>query len=219
MTTRRSVNYNGDIPAPADAPPLDPSVDPRKRILRAADRLMYAKGYEAVGVAELCREAGVQKGSFYHFFASKQDLALEMLDRSWARTRRAIFAAAFDDESRTAVESITVYGELLAEHLDAGRSDVGVVAGCRYGNFAVELSAHDDAIRAKIEAIFAEMTGVLVGTIRRGVDAGDVRADIDAEQAAADVLAVMEGLMVMAKARQDPASLQRLGALSALVLD
>ncbi|MEM8705333.1 MAG: TetR family transcriptional regulator [Actinomycetota bacterium] len=203
----------------ADASVLDPSVDPRTRILRAADRLMYAKGYEAVGVAELCREAGVQKGSFYHFFASKQDLALEMLDRSWARTRRAIFASAFGDESRTALDAITRYGELLAEHLDTGRAEVGVVAGCRYGNFAVELSAHDDAIRAKIEAIFGEMTEVLVATIERGVAAGDVRADIDARQAAADVLAVMEGLMVMAKARQDPAPLQRLGALAALVLD
>ncbi len=194
-------------------------IDPKRRLLRAADRLMYAKGYEAVGVAELCREAGVQKGSFYHFFASKQDLAIEMLDRSWARTRKAIFAAAFDDESRTAVESITRYGDLLAEHLAIGHADGGVVAGCRVGNFAVELSAHDDAVRAKVEAIFADMTEILETTIRRGIEAGDVRADVDPAEAAADVLALMEGLMVMAKARQDPTPVSRLGHLAGLVLD
>ena len=196
----------------------DTEIDPKRRLLRAADRLMYAKGYEAVGVAELCREAGVQKGSFYHFFASKQDLAIEMLDRSWTRTRKAIFATAFDDASRTAVESITRYGELLAEHLTVGHADVGVVAGCRYGNFAVELSAHDVAIRAKVEAIFADMAEILEATVRRGIEAGDVDPDVDPAQAAADVLAVMEGLMVMAKARQDPAPLRRLGHLSSLVL-
>ena len=193
-------------------------IDPRQRLLRAADRLMYAKGYEAVGVAEVCREAGVQKGSFYHFFASKQDLAVEMLDRSWARTRTAIFASAFDDDRR-AVDSITRYGDLLAERLTVGRSDVGVVAGCRFGNFAVELSAHDEVIRAKIDEIFGEMSSIIEATIRRGIDAGDVSDDLDPAEAAADVVAVMEGLMVMAKARQDPAPLQRLGALSAFVLD
>lgn len=212
MTTRRSVNYNQGMDTATD-------IDPKRRLLRAADRLMYAKGYEAVGVAELCREAGVQKGSFYHFFASKQDLAIEMLDRSWRRTRKAIFAAAFDDESRTAVESIARYGELLAEHVAVGQSEVGVVAGCRYGNFAVELSAHDDAIRAKIETIFAEMGEILETTIRRGIDAGDVSPTVDPTQAATDVLAVMEGLMVMAKAQQDPAPVRRLGHLAGLVLD
>ena len=193
-------------------------IDPRQRLLRAADRLMYAKGYEAVGVAEVCREAGVQKGSFYHFFASKQDLAVEMLDRSWARTRTAIFASAFDDDRR-AVDSITRYGDLLAERLTVGRSDVGVVAGCRFGNFAVELSAHDEVIRAKIDEIFGEMSSIIEATIRRGIDAGDVSDDLDPAEAAADVVAVMEGLMVMAKARQDPAPLRRLGHLAGLVLD
>ena len=156
--------------------PTDTDLDPKDRLLRAADRLMYAKGYEAVGVAELCREAGVQKGSFYHFFSSKQDLAIEMLDASWSRTRRAIFAAAFDDPDRSADESITAYGELLAEHLAIGHADVGVVAGCRYGNFAVELSAHDDVIREKIEEIFSEMGAIVEATIQRGQTAGDVRA-------------------------------------------
>ncbi|MEM8925954.1 MAG: helix-turn-helix domain-containing protein [Actinomycetota bacterium] len=39
--------------------------DSRVRLLDAADRLMYERGYEAVGVAELCRVAEVKKGSFY----------------------------------------------------------------------------------------------------------------------------------------------------------
>ncbi|MEM9203905.1 MAG: TetR family transcriptional regulator [Actinomycetota bacterium] len=197
---------------------VDTDIDPKQRLLTAAHRLMYARSYEAVGVAELCREAGVQKGSFYHFFASKQDLAIEMLDASWRRTRRAVFATAFGDDARTAAESIAHYGELLADHLRVGRDEVGVIAGCRFGNFAVELSAHDDGVRAKIEEIFAEMASIIEAAIATGKAAGNVRADLDPTQAAADILAVMEGLMVMAKAQQDPAPLGRLGRLAELVL-
>ena len=62
-------------------PPSDTGTRPgtRERLLDAADRLMWARGYEAVGVAELCAEAGAPRGSFYHWWPSKQALAAAML--------------------------------------------------------------------------------------------------------------------------------------------
>lgn len=49
----------------------------RDRILTAARRLFHVNGYTAVGVADICREASVVKGSFYHFFPSKVCLNLK----------------------------------------------------------------------------------------------------------------------------------------------
>ena len=57
--------------------------DTRQRLLDTAEKLFYARSYEDVGVQEICREAGVKKGSFYHFFPSKRDLTLAILDDSW----------------------------------------------------------------------------------------------------------------------------------------
>jgi len=53
--------------------------DTKQRLLDTAQRLFYARSYEDVGVQEICQEAGVKKGSFYHFFPSKRDLTLAIL--------------------------------------------------------------------------------------------------------------------------------------------
>ncbi len=53
----------------------------RNRILDAALEAFARYGYDATGVAEICRRAGVTKGGFYHHFPSKQDAFLEMLER------------------------------------------------------------------------------------------------------------------------------------------
>ena len=52
----------------------------RAGILAAARKLFSQHGYDATGVAELCAEAGVSKGAFYHHFATKQALFLALLD-------------------------------------------------------------------------------------------------------------------------------------------
>ena len=53
----------------------------RTRILDVAQEAFARYGYDATGVAEICRRAGVTKGGFYHHFPSKQDVFLEMLKR------------------------------------------------------------------------------------------------------------------------------------------
>lgn len=54
--------------------------DAKDRLIAAAMELMYARGYTAVGVQEICDRAGVNKGSFYHFFPSKQALVLAVIE-------------------------------------------------------------------------------------------------------------------------------------------
>ena len=58
--------------------------DARDRILDAAQALIELRGYSALGVAEICKAAGVPKGSFYYFFESKEVLALAVIDEHWA---------------------------------------------------------------------------------------------------------------------------------------
>jgi AcrR family transcriptional regulator len=58
------------------------SIETRKRILTASLRLFAARGFNATGVAEICSACGVSKGAFYHHFASKQTVFLELM-RDW----------------------------------------------------------------------------------------------------------------------------------------
>ena len=52
----------------------------REAILKAAKRLILIKGYNATSVDDLLHDSGVGKGSFYHYFKSKEDLGYAILD-------------------------------------------------------------------------------------------------------------------------------------------
>lgn len=64
--------------------PQQRSEESRAHILQAAAESFARYGYEATGVAEICRRAGLSKGAFYHHFPSKQAVFLELLER-WLR--------------------------------------------------------------------------------------------------------------------------------------
>lgn len=179
---------------------------------------MHRHGYGAVGVADICRAAGAKKGSFYHFFESKQALAVEMLEQSWERARSTLFVDAFGDDEIGAVDAFTRYGRLLASNLVRLTADHGPVPGCRFGNFASELGGADERIRRCVDQVFDEMSDRFEAVIRRGQARGELPADLDAAAGARRVLAHMEGLMVLAKAAQDPALLEDLGPAVARLL-
>jgi TetR/AcrR family transcriptional repressor of nem operon len=195
-----------------------------ERLLDAADRLMYVRGYHDVGVAELCREADVRTGSFYYYFPSKEALAAAMLERAWARTDERIFAPAFDDPELGVLEAIGRYSELLEAHLRATQDRTGVLVGCRFGNFATETAPHLPLVQRATHSALTAMIGRFVDLIERSrgvspaVDVpGDERGDEPGEDARDDVeslatslVAQMEGLMVIAKACGDPAVIRRL---------
>ena len=75
--------------------------------------------------------------------------------------------------------------------------------GCGFGNFAAELATRDPIIGAKLAVIFAEMRAYFGAAISDAVQAGDI-APIDAAQASMAVLAHMEGLVLVAKAVNEP---------------
>ncbi len=179
--------------------------------MEAADALMYERGYEAVGVAELCRVARVKKGSFYFFFESKQALALAMLDNAWSRTQSTIFASSLTNPELGGLEAVDAYGHLLAEHLERIESRSKLVTGCRFGNLAAELSTRDEDIRLRLAEIFDEMVAMAAEAVARSVAAGEVAADTDILESARQIIGLMEGLMVLAKAHRSPDLLRHLG--------
>ncbi len=57
--------------------------------------LFHRRGYNAVGLKEICAEAKVNRGSFYNFFPSKRDLVLAVIDAHWESYRDEILEPAF----------------------------------------------------------------------------------------------------------------------------
>ncbi|MGE0726577.1 MAG: TetR/AcrR family transcriptional regulator [Acidimicrobiia bacterium] len=178
-------------------------------MLSAADRLLRYRGYEAVGVADVCREADVRKGSFYHFFDSKAALAVELLEQSWQRKRSEVFAPAFEQPST--IETFHRLGEQLAAGLTHELETEGAISGCRFGNFALELANTDEAIRGCVSHVFDSMAATFAAAIEAGQTSGELAADLDPTAVAFTLVAHMEGLLLLAKAKRDPALVSTFG--------
>lgn len=144
--------------------------DAGEKILAAGRSLFEARGYSALGVAEICKAAGVPKGSFYYFYESKEALALAVVDEHWADQRRE-WTRILSGGSGVAQPLDRL--RKLFEETEAGQHVVqqgcGTVLGCLFGNLSLEMSNRTEAVRARLQEIFdaqVEMVAAVVGEAR-----------------------------------------------------
>jgi TetR/AcrR family transcriptional repressor of nem operon len=180
--------------------------DPRERLLAAAKSLFCAAGYHAVGTQEICAAAGVLRGTFYHFFPSKLDLALAVLDRfaAGARDEFAAIAAGPGDPATRLAKIFDLDRKMVARQ----KAETGRVHGCLWGNFALELAASEAAASKRIAAILKDWSEAIAPAIEDLVAAGTI-PDQPVAEASRAVLSLLQGSVVVAKATNDPATLTR----------
>lgn len=176
--------------------------DAKQRIIDSATELFHSRSYANVGVQEICEKANVKKGSFYHFFPSKRDLTLAVIDHIWLYySKQSPVAKAFDKDipplkriERYFLGSCELQGQLQKEK--------GKMCGCHFGNLASEISSQDEVIRRKLDKIFSVQAQVIEDTLDEAVATGDL-PEIDTKAAADAILAFMQGITLMAKTRND----------------
>jgi TetR/AcrR family transcriptional repressor of nem operon len=183
-------------------------VDTRNKLLNSALDLIYVRSYANVGVQELCEHAGVKKGSFYHFFPSKRDLTIAALERQWEIAKQRVWDPAFVNRLPFHKKLQRCF-DLFYEHQCSVKEKTGQVPGCPFGNLALELSTQNEAIRGKVDQIFRECTRYVERMLEEAIATGEIpKQDISATAEA--VIAYMEGVMLMAKTRNDPKVIKEL---------
>ena len=176
--------------------------DARERLIEAAGELWHTRSYADVGVSEICDHAHVQKGSFYHFFASKRELALAVIDERWQRHGVGEMAPILTGPLPP-LERLELFLERgLQEQLQLKES-TGVTVGCSFGNMVVELGTVDEVLRDRLSQLFDDWAALIQRTLHDAVAAGDL-PEIDTGQAARGMLAFIEGLGVLIKAKDAP---------------
>ncbi len=179
-----------------------------QRIIEAALRLFREKGFSAVGISEVCDAADVNKGSFCHFFKSKQALALAVVD-DYAEASAAAFAVA-EDTDLPPLERIRILFEGNAQmHCESASACAGMVHGCMFGNFALELSTQDELVRERVEHHIAAQVAQLQVALDAAVDDQSIPAQ-DTAQSARLLISLLQGGVLMAKVGRRPEDLHAL---------
>lgn len=187
---------------------MNPPADTRQRILESACNLIYSRSYADVGVAAICDSAGVKKGSFYHFFPSKRDLTLAVIDEFLVEFKSRIFDEAFTG-SIPPMRRFALLGELVYRFQKSIAQETGHTPGCPFGNIAIEMSTQDEVLRQKVEFILTRMEQLFRETLEAAITQGEI-GDIDVPATASAMVAYAEGVLLMAKTRNDPEVIRQL---------
>jgi TetR/AcrR family transcriptional repressor of nem operon len=183
--------------------------DTRARILFTARELFHSRSYADVGVKQICDSAQVQKGSFYYFFPSKRDLALAVIDDMAEDWAHGFVAEAFD-RNLPPLERLDYMVDAAYYWQKAAKDIEGRVRGCLFGNLALEVSTREEVLRAKLMAVFNKTKERFRETLEEAVAAGAL-APLDTGKTAAAMLAFLEGIILLAKAQNDPEVILTLG--------
>ena len=165
----------------------------RQNIVEAAGRLFRAQGIDAVGIADLMKEAGLTHGGFYNHFASKDDLAAEVCNASFASSLGVLAQAveAGDEPTGSPLRRV-VDGYLSAEHRDAPDG------GCPSASLVIDAGRHDDTIQRPYAGGVEGYLAGFAGEFAREAD--EELSPREARERAVLLLSQMVGAMVLARA-------------------
>jgi TetR/AcrR family transcriptional repressor of nem operon len=173
--------------------PSEKSIASADRIVDAALHLFCRRGYAAVGTQDICEKADVLKGTLYHYFPSKIDIAIASL-RSYGATMAVRYREIASAKASSSTRLRRLF-RLAQTEAESALMSHGAVTGCLHGNLAMELSATEPRIRIVLQTIGDDWAKAL-SPITNG-----------SPTAAAVLLTFLHGSVLAAKMANDPSIL------------
>lgn len=173
--------------------------DNKSEILAIGTEMISLLGYNATGIDAVLKRAGVPKGSFYHYFGSKEDFGLAVIDLFAERYDRYL-ASFLEDTSVAPLERIRNYFDNVAATL----SDSHYSRGCLIGNLGQELADQNERFRERLDQIFHSWKERFAACLREAQQEGGLAEDRDPSVIAGFLLSGWEGAILRAKVMKSP---------------
>ena len=173
--------------------------DSKTKLLDAALQVIRAKGYAATTVEDICQRAGVTKGSFFHHFRSKDDLALGATAH-WEAMTESFFASAPYHQPADPLERLLGYVDFRGAILTGDVPDYT----CLLGTLVQETYATHPDIRAACDRGMSRHIAELTRDIEAAKKRYAPKARWSAESLGYFIQAALQGSFIFAKAKQSP---------------
>lgn len=160
----------------------------RQRILDAAEEIMLTKGFYSVGLNEILSSVKVPKGSFYHYFSSKEQFGVEVITH-YIDQRTQRLEQFFTASDVTALQKFVDYWAYLIGRLTAGACQ----RGCLVVKLGVEVANLSEPMRAALAAGMKTWRGIYERVIREGQTDGSIRPELDPAETARVIQHTLQG--------------------------
>jgi TetR/AcrR family transcriptional regulator, transcriptional repressor for nem operon len=171
----------------------------KTRLLDAALHVIRAQGYAATTVDDICRQAGVTKGSFFHHFESKDDLALDAVGY-WEAMTTGFFAAAPFHQAKDPLDRVLGYLDFRGQILTGEVPDYT----CLLGTLVQETYETHPAVRIACDRALSSHIAALTRDIEAAKKRHAPRASWSPASVGYFIQGVLQGSFIFAKAQQSP---------------
>jgi TetR/AcrR family transcriptional regulator, transcriptional repressor for nem operon len=170
----------------------------KQEIITISRAVIYCKGYQATSINDILSAANIGKGQFYHYFSSKYDLGLAVVEDLVKEWNQELIAEIL----RSQLDPITKLNKMLDRTLVLQADSEGK-SGCPVGNLAIEMSEHDETFRLKIKYIFDHWISELERTLDELIKQGHLPSTINSKNHAQSIVAMIEGGVLLMKNHKD----------------
>lgn len=174
----------------------------RQILLETGKQLIWEKGYTATGILDVLQAANVPKGSFYHYFKSKDVFVLVVLD-SYAQEHYTHVGHHLEDETLTPLSRLHRFFTAAGHWFES----MPAYRGCMVGNLSQELGAYNEDFRSRLQAMLDQLRSNIQLCLQQAQDCGELPAQMPIEQMADFCLSGLHGALLRMKVSQNPAPL------------
>ena len=174
------------------------------RLIRAGTEMLCEQSYASMGVEHVLQRAGLSKGSFYHFFSSKEQFGLEVISYYAEYYNRKLDRVLGQTEC-SPLEALNLY---VQEGIE-GVERFEFRRGCLVGNLSQELGASQSLFRNALEQIFTTWQNKIADCLQRAIEVGEIDASADVQAFAEFFWSGWEGALIRAKLLQSSAPITR----------
>jgi TetR/AcrR family transcriptional repressor of nem operon len=170
----------------------------KQEIISIARNVIHTKGYQATSVTDILNAANIGKGQFYHYFSSKYDLGLAVVEdliQEWdGQLINGILKSEEEPESK--LNQMLHWATTFHTEMEKKR-------GCPIGNLAIEMSEHGETFRVKIQQFIDRWFLGVEAVLDEMIKLNKLDPSIDTKKGAQTIVAMIEGGVLVMKNQQD----------------
>lgn len=169
----------------------------REKILENAFEEIYKNGYEAASINKILENAKVNKGSMYHYFKSKKELALVMIRENVKEYIEKKYGSILNEKDNFIDKMLRVFNA----------KDDTVFYGCRLNNLVQELSHKDEDFKKELEIVYLRFEEIIENVLKKAIKNGEI-SHKNPKKLSIFIVASLEGCVATAKKSQNVKSYQ-----------
>lgn len=177
--------------------------DTRETILSAGELLILSKGFSAVGLSQILAQAKVPKGSFYHYFKSKEQFGVELIRRYFSHYGQ-VLDELFNQPEKSGKERLMSYWQ----HWFETQTDECCDKQCLAVKLSAEVSDLSDDMRLMLKSGIDAIIGRIEECVVLGIRDSSLPAMLDARLTAVVLYQQWMGASLMTKVRRDDSAIK-----------